>query len=83
MENAIVKSGYVSEGDAALVFPTQAPDTVPLFRLYNRDIHDHFYTTSASERDNAISRFQYSNEAIIPGRIHANKSGLPSFIELT
>jgi hypothetical protein len=51
-------SGYVVEGAACYV-PTTLPDsppvfgTIPLFRLYNPGNGDHFYTTSAAERDTA------------------------------
>ncbi len=36
----------------------------PLYRLYNGNSGDHFYTTSAGERDNAVSMYGYSYENI-------------------
>ena len=36
--------------------------TSPLHRGYSSGATDHFYTTSASERDTAVSRFKYTNE---------------------
>ena len=35
---------------------------VPLYRLQGHG--DHFYTTSADERDNAVSQYGYANEGI-------------------
>ena len=37
---------------------------VPLFRLYSAAQGDHFYTTSADERDNAIAQYGYVSEGI-------------------
>lgn len=36
--------------------------TTPLYRLYNSWSGDHFYTTSAAERDNAIAAYGYQAE---------------------
>ncbi|TDL15778.1 hypothetical protein BD410DRAFT_85820 [Rickenella mellea] len=62
--NAIDHAGYVSEGTAAFVFLPQIPSnlTVPLFRLFNPTSVDHFYTTSAAERNNAIANGGYRSE---------------------
>jgi hypothetical protein len=68
--NAINTLGYSDEGIAGFVYP--ASDTssqsvcsaIPLFRLYNPTAFDHFYTQSASERDNAISSNGYVSEGI-------------------
>jgi hypothetical protein len=46
--------GYINEGIACHVFPTQASGTTPLFRLLNPQNGDHFYTTSAAERAVAL-----------------------------
>ena len=66
MYNAIDNSGYTSQGDAAQVFPldTQNPNAVPLYRLYSHSAADHFYTTSASERDNAAQNLSYREEGV-------------------
>jgi Repeat of unknown function (DUF5648)/Clostridium epsilon toxin ETX/Bacillus mosquitocidal toxin MTX2 len=37
---------------------------LPLFRLFNKNTGDHFYTTSESERQNAIKNLHYDNEGI-------------------
>lgn len=36
----------------------------PLYRLVNPKVGDHFYTTSASERDNAVARDGYTYERV-------------------
>lgn len=56
-DNALAFYGYVLEGTGCFVFGT--PTTLvagatALFRLYNPGNGDHFYTTSAEERDNAL-----------------------------
>ena len=42
---------------------TTAPTTVPLLRAFSPGSGDHFYTTSAAERDNAVAN-GYRNEGI-------------------
>ncbi|KAF5385686.1 hypothetical protein D9757_005536 [Collybiopsis confluens] len=46
---AISLGGYSFEGEAAFIWTTQQPGTVPLFRLYNKQKNDHFYTISPDE----------------------------------
>lgn len=38
--------------------------SIPLFRLYQPGNGDHFYTTSAAERDNAIASYGYVDEGV-------------------
>ncbi|THH12952.1 hypothetical protein EW146_g7219 [Bondarzewia mesenterica] len=66
MENAVDKLGFTSEGDAAYVFGSHSSytSTIPLYRMYSSSAVDHFYTTSASERDNAVNNLGYSDEGI-------------------
>jgi hypothetical protein len=45
-----------------LIATAQLPNTVPLYRL-NKD-YDHFYTTDASEADNAATNLGYTREGI-------------------
>jgi len=74
-DNAIASFGYQSEGTACYVFDSQQSGTVAfyrlvkmqpvriaLYRLLNPNSGDHFYTTSAAERDNAVSSFGYRSE---------------------
>lgn len=42
--SSVTDNGYVLEGVSAAVFPTQQGTTLPLYRLYNSNMHDHFYT---------------------------------------
>ena len=49
-------------GPAMAAVPPSDPARVQLFRLWNPTVHDHFYTTSAQERDRAVARFGYRNE---------------------
>ncbi|KAG1806174.1 uncharacterized protein BJ212DRAFT_784925 [Suillus subaureus] len=58
--NAVFFLGYSGEGVAAYVFPwylppDRRPSTVPLYRMYNPKVIDHFYTTSYSEVQSAKS----------------------------
>lgn len=60
---ANVQLGYGREGVAFRIHTGQAPQapgTVPLYRLYKNN--DHFYTISASERDNAVANCGYAFE---------------------
>ncbi|EJD47821.1 hypothetical protein AURDEDRAFT_163279 [Auricularia subglabra TFB-10046 SS5] len=49
------RAGYVSEGDAGHVLATNASGSVPLYRLWNSALQDHFYTQDANERDSLLS----------------------------
>ena len=40
------------------------PLTIPLYRLYSPGVVDHFYTTNAAERDNAIQHLGYNDEGV-------------------
>jgi hypothetical protein len=62
MQNAVANLGYTAEGTTGRIFPTQQPQTIPLYRLYNPGGTDHFYTTSAAERDNAVAQLGYQSE---------------------
>jgi hypothetical protein len=66
MLNAVTELGYADEETTGFIFPTQELHTVPLYRLYNTAIVDHFYTTNAAERDNAAQNLGYTNEGICP-----------------
>ena len=64
MQNAITKLGYSDEGTTGYVFSDQEPHSVPLYRLYNSKIFDHFYTTNEAEKDNAAAKLGYNYEGI-------------------
>ncbi|TFK71161.1 hypothetical protein BDN72DRAFT_794419 [Pluteus cervinus] len=60
-----MKNGYTFEGDAALLFSslhfstlskTNSTSLTALYRLYNPQALDHFYTASSTERDNGSGR---------------------------
>lgn len=52
--------------EATLGFIASRPicGSTPLYRLYSATASNHFYTTSATERDRAVSEFGYRYEAI-------------------
>ncbi|KAI1798282.1 hypothetical protein LXA43DRAFT_1088404 [Ganoderma leucocontextum] len=68
MDNAIRNDAYVSQGDAALVFPTadgpSIPGAIPLYRMWSPTRQDHFYTASAAQRDNAVQKHGYTDEGV-------------------
>jgi len=41
--------GYKSEGVLGYISPNHIPGSVPVYRYYHGDHHDHFYTTNAAE----------------------------------
>ena len=45
------------------MFPAAGTGTTPLLRAFNPTSGDHFYTTSAAERDNAVAN-GYRNEGV-------------------
>lgn len=54
-DNAAANDGYNFEGIAFYVFanPTDVPNLMPVYRLFNPTVEDHFYTISQTERDSA------------------------------
>ena len=56
--------GYGNEGVACQVFPAAGTGTTPLLRAFSPASGDHFYTTSAAERDNAVAKLGYVNEGV-------------------
>jgi lysine/ornithine N-monooxygenase len=65
-DNAVKSYGYKYEGIAGYVFSTQVADSIPLYRLVlsTSTALDHFYTTSAAERDNAVKSYGYKYEGV-------------------
>lgn len=57
-------NSYADEGVACNVFPTQAANTQPVFRLRSTITIDHFYTMSAAEKATAIAQDGYVDEGI-------------------
>lgn len=66
-DRALTVGGYHWERVACFVVspnipPPIAPTLLPLFRLFNSDTGDHFYTTDAAERDHAVAHAGYREE---------------------
>jgi hypothetical protein len=67
-------AGYQDEGSVGYIFPTlgaakvtivNAVDVlVPLYRVFNPEKTDHFYTTDVAERDSALATGGYLDEEI-------------------
>jgi CspA family cold shock protein len=53
-------------GSTTTTAPTTAtaPTTTTLLRAFSPGSGDHFYTTSAAERDNAVAKLGYVNEGV-------------------
>lgn len=57
--------GYGQEPHVAKVFPNAEKGmTIPLLRMFNAQVKDHFYTTSEGERDNAVQKLGYQSEGV-------------------
>jgi hypothetical protein len=80
MENAEFEIGYVGERTPGKIFISQQPLTVPLYRLHNVRVCDHFYTIDAKERDNAVANLEYKFEGIL-GYVYPDGScgGVPLY----
>jgi hypothetical protein len=61
-------AGARREGALGYIAVSPTCGSTPLYRLYSSASGDHFYTTSAAERDNAIARFGYISEGT-PGHV--------------
>ncbi len=63
----VQQMGYTDEGIAGYVATTQAPGTLPLYRLAKQTRYgtEHFYTDNAGERDKAISQLGFHYEGIV------------------
>jgi hypothetical protein len=60
----VASLGFVSEGTAAYVSATAQSGLVPLYRLYNASAGKHLFTTSTTERDQAVASLGYVSEGI-------------------
>ncbi|KAF9043931.1 hypothetical protein BJ165DRAFT_1389824 [Panaeolus papilionaceus] len=82
VENAAVQATVPGpvERPPGRVFTSQAPGTVPLYRLYSEPMTDHHYTTSLAERDSLIANTSYNYEGIA-GYVYpdANCGGIPLY----
>ncbi|KPK89479.1 MAG: hypothetical protein AMJ94_12040 [Deltaproteobacteria bacterium SM23_61] len=56
---------YKREGIACYVATTKIPGHTELYRLYKGKIDDHFYTTSSSEKNKAVSSYGYKYEGVV------------------
>ena len=65
--NRVLQEGYHDEGVAGYVDTTQAPGTLPLYRLAKRTANgaEHFYTDNDTERDKAISQLGFHLEGVV------------------
>lgn len=56
--SVVENRGYTRQADVGYVLPAANSQyqTLPLYRLYKHAIRDHFYTTSSSEKDDAVKQ---------------------------
>jgi hypothetical protein len=83
-QNAIRNLGYTDEGIVGYLLSTQQQqprNTVPLYRLWNPTITDHFYTTDSAERNNAIRNLGYANEGTV-GYLYRINAQAPGTVPL-
>lgn len=62
MSDAISSGYYVSQGNAGLVFRAPTEATVPLYRGFNPNEVEHYYTTSQKDMGTAIASEVYLTE---------------------
>jgi hypothetical protein len=55
--------GYV-QATVGFIAPVEECGAIPLYRLHHAASDNHFYTTSAGERDNAITAYGYVDQGI-------------------
>ncbi|KAH7660401.1 hypothetical protein AAVH_43815, partial [Aphelenchoides avenae] len=73
--------GYTVERNGlGMIFRSAQPGTVPFYRLWQAKEDDHFYTTSAAERDAAIRDGGYTDEGVA-GYVYQT-SGCPGVASL-
>ncbi|MCP4136638.1 MAG: hypothetical protein GY754_37050 [bacterium] len=65
-DRAVKYFGYTFEGVEGYLYKNQAsmPNLVPLYRLHNGSVGDHFYTTSETDKDKAVNLYGYQYEYI-------------------
>lgn len=56
MNNAVTADAYAFEGDATFLWATQESNTVPMYRMFNQNVTDHFYTIDENETTEALSQ---------------------------
>jgi hypothetical protein len=65
--------------DQIYVFDGPVAGTVPLYRYYNHDVQDHFFTTNRQEGRNAVAKLGYADEGVccyVSGAQQANTTPL-------
>ncbi len=56
---------YVFEGEGWRAYRQDSEETTPLYRFYNEDTANHFYTTSEEERVRLIRLGEYAYEGVV------------------
>lgn len=57
-------AGARDEGIAGFVYAVRQNGTIPLYRLYNPHADDHFYTTSAPEKETCLNSGVWNDEGV-------------------
>jgi uncharacterized protein DUF5648 len=61
----VESEGCKAEGEIGMVYTSQAPGTIPVYRLVSTGkVGGHFLTASSAERAEVIKRFHYKPEGI-------------------
>jgi len=64
-KDEFLQQGYQLERITAYIFTTRQANTVPLHRLYNRDLDNRFYTVDDEEKEDYINNEGYEYELIV------------------
>lgn len=81
MEYKIHFDDYHAESAPGFVYTEEAVGTIPLYRLYHPGRWDHFYTTSVTEKEDAIVNLGYMPQGVA-GWVYAKSDGAVGAVPL-
>ncbi|KAL0951810.1 hypothetical protein HGRIS_008477 [Hohenbuehelia grisea] len=74
-----IPSGFSNDGVVARVYNSGPPGSIPIYRLFSEKLTDHFYTMSATERDDYAGKGYTWNGIVGYGYAFSTCSGVPLY----